>query len=131
MLFRSIELDATFAPAYINRSAARMHAGDLPGALADAELACGLRSTSWAAALARGLALEAGGRCEESRAALDRVVELAPARMEGYYYRARVRHRLGDVTGALSDLEHLLLIAPKDWPLRAKVEEDVEKLRQK
>lgn len=65
----------------------------------------GLSATS---GVARALDAWREGRQEEALVALDEVLELEPGRADARLLRGRVRHDLGDLPGAVTDLEAAL-----------------------
>jgi len=96
-----------------NRSALRIQAGDLRGALADNEQSIQIFDGLAVAYLNRGVALTALGQAGEAIASLNRCIEIGFAQPElAYYDRALAKENVGDIEGAYQDFKKALEVAP-------------------
>lgn len=112
----ALELEPDLEPALLARASLSLEADDYDGATRD--IAHGLFTAPDSADLwaARGQLLLQRATSEEvlseARAALDRAVELNPALVAGWGNRAIARYSLGDVAGAVADLDAAIGLVP-------------------
>ena len=123
-----LRVDPANFSAHNYRGVARVRKGDARGAREDFDAAIASNPRQIDALLNRAKLREkddpAGARedCEEA-------VRVDPGNAEGYVSRGRLRGISGDKAGGVADMEKALELAPKDWPMRATVEELVRRLK--
>jgi tetratricopeptide (TPR) repeat protein len=111
---RAIELQPDHAAHWSSRAVARKNARDLDGALADMQKAVELAPDQ--PRLWKDLAVTHKERQEprESEAAASRAILLQPNYPEALNVRASARRKLGNLPGALADVEATLRLAPPE-----------------
>ncbi|MCI0341848.1 MAG: serine/threonine-protein kinase [Planctomycetales bacterium] len=128
-LDRALELDPRYAKAWYNRGVAKSNLGDLSGAMTDWDRALELDPREVAAWTNRGAAKQTLGDLTGAVADFDRALELRSRSVTPWFNRGAAKRALGDLPGAVADFERALDVAPPGWPQRAKVEEDLVRLR--
>jgi len=103
LLNRSLELDSTFAPAYLQRGALNLLNGRFQSALSDYDRAAHYRPR-WAMAFAnRGGAYDALHQYETALADYDTAISLNPRQAEYYYNRGNTHRHMQDNRSAVAD----------------------------
>lgn len=101
----AIEVNPSFAEAYLNRGFVHGNRGELQDALADFNKAIELDSLYIEAYFNRGFIYGYFEEYKKSIADFSRVIELSPSDGEAYLHRSLMRARLGDRDGELADLK--------------------------
>lgn len=101
-----------YAPAYLDRGVARVHAGDLSGALEDLSKSAQLDPSNVYSLAMRGIVKHRQGDYLAAREALSEAVRMDPGLVLAYLHRARASLKLGDNRIALRDLDEVLTLDP-------------------
>ncbi len=109
----AIATDSLYAPAYYERGALRLDAGDLPAAEADMLAHRALRPKARQSLLALALIYSATGRHREALNAYNELLEGHPD-PDLLAARANCRMDLGDLPEAAEDIQEGLALAPDD-----------------
>ncbi len=125
---RAIELDPKYALAFANRAFTRLDLKDYQGTIRDCDKAIELDSKLSLAYLNRGAARGQLGDLEGAIRDFDKTIELDPTYAMAYSNRGIARSALQDFAGAAADFSKALEVAPPDWPLRARVEANLQKV---
>lgn len=133
---RAITLDPTNFQYYQGRGNIRSRLGDYQGAVEDFTKVIEL-APSGNAYSERGLVLAALGRYREAIADYDQAISLVPRHYVAHYGRGLARAELGDIEGALSDLQAVERYYREgmgednlDQPLYQQILQAIERLRQ-
>jgi len=121
---RRLEQNPRDVLALIQRANAYLERHDVPAVLSDVDRALQLvlsepqlEEDTQAVLLARlyttqSQALAGGGSWEQALSAAERAVQARPDDLDALVQRGRVRRQLGDMPGALSDLNHVIALNP-------------------
>ncbi len=127
---RVLRLRPKAAEVYFGRGRARAMTGDHVGAIADHTAAIGLQPHHAAGARRyRGLSWAQLGMFPEAIRDLTRATEALGDLPEIWWDIAKVRHRGGDIPGAIEDLTRALERAPANWAQRVQIRRELEDLR--
>jgi len=126
----ALAIDPACAEALVTRSTLLVTAGEPARAVEDATEAIRLDASDRRAYGSRAMARISLQDHRGAVADLDVVIRLDPTALEPYMLRGLSRWNLGDA-GAAADFEHVLRVAPPDWPQRGSVEQLLAQLRGK
>lgn len=109
---RSIQLDRTYFPAYIERGNIKDAFSDLPGAIADYTTAIALNPQAAAAFYNRGTVLSRSGKHQAAIADYNKAIYINPEYAQAYMNLGNELDDLGDVPGALASYNQAIRIKP-------------------
>jgi serine/threonine-protein kinase len=116
--------------AHFNRGVAYARRKEYEKAVGDFTNALALDPKDADAVRNRAISFRLLGRPDEALRDFSEVVALRPDDPDALVDRAYLRYERGDRTGAATDLEAALKLAPADWPERAKIERALKQLRE-
>lgn len=134
----AIQLKPDYSDAYFNRGVVRQAKGDLDGALRDYDKTIQLRPEDAPAHVNRATVKFARGDFDGALEDTDRALRLNLALPEAYATRGLIRRELSvreaarakeHLEGAVEDFRNALRVAPPGWPSRARVEQELERVR--
>ncbi len=111
-LNKAIELNPGFAEAYLNRGIAKADLGDPSGAIADYDRSIALNPNSEYAYCNRGI-LKTQTDAPAAMADFNKALEINPDFENAYFNRGNLKFTMGDLAGALVDLNRVIGIHPR------------------
>lgn len=111
---KAIELNPTFAAAYINRGNAHYGLGKEPEAISDFGKAIEINPRCAEAYYNRGTIHSSSGRVSEALADFGKAIEFDPKCAEIYFNRASLYGRLGKFAEAIPDFSKAIELSPND-----------------